>query len=209
MSRGTIYVAILALLFALALPSLNEDGSFIVARNVHRLLTVVYRITGAGTPTVSAEQSALEMFFRGMFSVLRMDDDAHFLADFRRLADPSFPLQAQPRYIPGVDVSEILLDDGTGVRAMLIVDAAVKQSKVLGGKCVSLPRYLLHSRILSCHRNSPTLLYFHGGGFSTLSVNFFRSYLAGLSRAAAIRIVAVDYRLVPEHSIQVRRSAEN
>lgn len=68
MSRGTIYVAILALLFALALPSLNEDGSFIVARNVHRLLTVVYRITGAGTPTVSAEQSALEMFFRGMFS---------------------------------------------------------------------------------------------------------------------------------------------
>jgi len=43
------------------------------------------------------------------------------------------------------------------------------------------------------------LLYFHGGGYSTGSINSHRDFLARLCIAGGVRVLAADYRLAPEH----------
>lgn len=43
------------------------------------------------------------------------------------------------------------------------------------------------------------LLYFHGGGYSTGSINSHRDFLARLCIASKMRVLAADYRLAPEH----------
>ncbi len=43
------------------------------------------------------------------------------------------------------------------------------------------------------------VLYFHGGGYSTGSINSHRDFLARLCIASGVRILAADYRLAPEH----------
>jgi monoterpene epsilon-lactone hydrolase len=43
------------------------------------------------------------------------------------------------------------------------------------------------------------LLYVHGGGFKMGSLRSHHDFMARLSRAAACRVLGVDYRLVPEH----------
>jgi len=42
-------------------------------------------------------------------------------------------------------------------------------------------------------------LYFHGGGYSTGSINSHRDFLARLCIASGMRVLAADYRLAPEH----------
>ncbi|MBM3222655.1 MAG: alpha/beta hydrolase [Candidatus Tectomicrobia bacterium] len=44
-----------------------------------------------------------------------------------------------------------------------------------------------------------TLLYLHGGGYVIGSINTHRDLAARLSRAAAARVLLIDYRLAPEH----------
>jgi epsilon-lactone hydrolase len=43
------------------------------------------------------------------------------------------------------------------------------------------------------------LLYFHGGGYVIGSINTHRDLAGRLSRAAAARVLLIDYRLAPEH----------
>jgi monoterpene epsilon-lactone hydrolase len=43
------------------------------------------------------------------------------------------------------------------------------------------------------------VLYFHGGGYSTGSINSHRDFLARLCIASGMRVLAADYRLAPEH----------
>lgn len=43
------------------------------------------------------------------------------------------------------------------------------------------------------------MLYFHGGGFQVGSVRSHRELMAGISAAAACRVLGLDYRLAPEH----------
>jgi epsilon-lactone hydrolase len=43
------------------------------------------------------------------------------------------------------------------------------------------------------------ILYFHGGGYSTGSINSHRDFLARLCIASRMRVLAADYRLAPEH----------
>lgn len=42
-------------------------------------------------------------------------------------------------------------------------------------------------------------LYFHGGGYSTGSINSHRDFLSRLCIASRMRVLAADYRLAPEH----------
>src|SRR5512144_2229647 len=44
-----------------------------------------------------------------------------------------------------------------------------------------------------------TLLYLHGGGYCIGSISTHRQLAADLSRAAAARVLVLDYRLAPEH----------
>ena len=43
------------------------------------------------------------------------------------------------------------------------------------------------------------IYYLHGGGYAICSVNTHREMISRLSRAAAARALAIDYRLAPEH----------
>lgn len=43
------------------------------------------------------------------------------------------------------------------------------------------------------------VLYFHGGGYSTGSINSHRDFLARLCIDSGMRVLAADYRLAPEH----------
>lgn len=47
--------------------------------------------------------------------------------------------------------------------------------------------------------DAPVLLYFHGGSYLYGSLDSHRELMVRLSRAARVRLVAVDYRLAPEH----------
>lgn len=43
------------------------------------------------------------------------------------------------------------------------------------------------------------IYFFHGGGYVLGSINTHREWLSRLSRAAGARVLAIDYRLAPEH----------
>src|SRR5262250_2898450 len=43
------------------------------------------------------------------------------------------------------------------------------------------------------------ILYLHGGGYVMGSINTHRAMIARISRAAKARVLAIDYRLAPEH----------
>ncbi len=47
--------------------------------------------------------------------------------------------------------------------------------------------------------NDRVILYLHGGGYVLGSVNTHREMIARLSRAASARVLALNYRLAPEH----------
>ena len=43
------------------------------------------------------------------------------------------------------------------------------------------------------------MLYLHGGAYAVGSVNVHRELLARLAKACQIKVLAIDYRLAPEH----------
>ncbi|RDK05859.1 alpha/beta hydrolase [Cupriavidus lacunae] len=47
--------------------------------------------------------------------------------------------------------------------------------------------------------NGPVLLYLHGGGFRLGSCQSHRELMAGLSTESGVRVLGLDYRLLPEH----------
>jgi monoterpene epsilon-lactone hydrolase len=48
-------------------------------------------------------------------------------------------------------------------------------------------------------RHDKVMLYLHGGGYALGSINTHRSLIARISKEAGIRILAINYRLAPEH----------
>jgi acetyl esterase/lipase len=48
-------------------------------------------------------------------------------------------------------------------------------------------------------RPDKTILYFHGGGFRLGSVSSHREMIGRISEASGCRVLAIDYRLAPEH----------
>lgn len=48
-------------------------------------------------------------------------------------------------------------------------------------------------------RSDRVVLYLHGGAYTMGSVNTHRELMARIARAAACRVLAIDYRLAPEH----------
>jgi len=67
----------------------------------------------------------------------------------------------------------------------------------------SLPAYaaasLCPAEWLSVQAPQRTLLYFHGGGYFSCSLDTHRPVVAAISRRAQARVLSVDYRLAPEH----------
>jgi monoterpene epsilon-lactone hydrolase len=48
-------------------------------------------------------------------------------------------------------------------------------------------------------RHDKAILYFHGGGFRLGSVSSHRELIAGIAGASGYRVLAINYRLAPEH----------
>ena len=49
--------------------------------------------------------------------------------------------------------------------------------------------------------SAPTILYLHGGGYVMLNVDVYAGYLSHVSRISGRRVLAIDYRLLPEHDM--------
>ncbi|MEM7196423.1 MAG: alpha/beta hydrolase [Pseudomonadota bacterium] len=58
---------------------------------------------------------------------------------------------------------------------------------------------LRHYSPAACRVSNTAILYFHGGSFMLGSLESHDSICADLSEAAALPLIAVDYRLAPEH----------
>lgn len=104
---------------------------------------------------------------------------AHPDGTITRLAVPKVP--ATPNsFAKGVASKDVILQASTGLWARIFLPAPS-----------------------TSHSKLPVLLYFHGGGFVMMSVafRFYHSFLSTLCKAAHVIIVAVEYRLAPEHRL--------
>ena len=69
---------------------------------------------------------------------------------------------------------------------------------VLAGTATAL-RVRMYTPAAACADPLPALVYFHGGGFVAGSLDSHDGICRSLCRASACRVLAVDYRLAPEH----------
>src|SRR5690606_4207465 len=63
----------------------------------------------------------------------------------------------------------------------------------------------IHRPERGCGDPAPAVLYFHGGGLVMGSNHSFEPLARGLAAASGAVVVAVDYRLAPEHRSEERR----
>lgn len=58
----------------------------------------------------------------------------------------------------------------------------------------------IRAEIIECQNSrNGVILYLHGGAYALGSVNVHREFLARLAKACQIKVLAIDYRLAPEH----------
>ena len=100
------------------------------------------------------------------------------------------PLQARAAYAAGAGVLEL------PVRVLAQVQDLTLQAR--DGAALPSRLYLPREAILG-ELPWPTLLYFHGGGFTIGSIATHDVLCRELSHAADCAVVSVDYRLAPEH----------
>ncbi|XP_045192078.2 neutral cholesterol ester hydrolase 1-like [Mercenaria mercenaria] len=62
----------------------------------------------------------------------------------------------------------------------------------------SVPVTIFLPDVLSVKDKYPTIVYFHGGGWTWFSVDVYAGYLSHLAKRTNIQIVAVDYRKAPQ-----------
>jgi monoterpene epsilon-lactone hydrolase len=79
------------------------------------------------------------------------------------------------------------------VRSFLVVPPDVRSEAVNAG---GVPAEWITTPQATDER---VIYYLHGGGYTAGSINTHREMLSRLSRAAAARALAIDYRLAPEH----------
>jgi len=101
-------------------------------------------------------------------------------------------LRSQPVVNPNASVEEARAGFEQ-VASMFPVDADIKREVVIAGgvkaEWVSAPDT----------DAGRAVLYLHGGGYVIGSIDTHRSLAARLSRASKARVLAIDYRLAPEH----------
>jgi len=119
--------------------------------------------------------------------------DPHFKAMLDELAKVEMPpLSALPAPLvrEGYRSTRVGLDPGAPQ------DLAVRDLEVAGGAGPLKARLYTPKDAGS---SGPGLVYFHGGGFVIGDLDTHDSFLRRLSAASGVRVLAVDYRLAPEH----------
>lgn len=83
------------------------------------------------------------------------------------------------------------------------IDATMGQLPVAEGVTASATSFggvpAIECRPGGLAADAPVLLYLHGGGFRIASALAYRAYCSHLASVIGARVVAVDYRLAPEH----------
>jgi len=93
---------------------------------------------------------------------------------------------------PDVTVAEMRAGLEAMVSAFHVTSDATFESTDAGG----MPAEWVAAPAATAER---IILYLHGGGYVVGSINTHRDLAARLSRAAAARVLLIDYRLAPEH----------
>ncbi|MCP3735347.1 alpha/beta hydrolase [Sphingomonas sp. RP10(2022)] len=76
-------------------------------------------------------------------------------------------------------------------------DLALVRDLVIPGPAGSIPARLFDAR--ETRQPGPALVFFHGGGFVIDDLDTHASFCAEIARVLDVPVVAVDYRLAPEH----------
>ncbi len=122
----------------------------------------------------------------------RLDPDLQLLLRLERMSSAGTPAAAVDRRREHLDVASALVGGpppaGVDTRA-LIIDRA--------GDGPALPARLYEPAGLAA--GSPLLVYLHGGGWVTGSLNSHDTVCRFLAVTAQLRVLAVAYRLAPEH----------
>lgn len=108
----------------------------------------------------------------------------HALAERMAAAPPPPPDETLPEQRARIDAT---------LSQLPVAEGVVAEPVVVGGVAG------IECRPATWSAAAPTVLYLHGGGFRTASALAYRSYLSHLAAVTASRLVAIDYRLAPEH----------
>jgi acetyl esterase len=120
--------------------------------------------------------------------------------------DPSLQMLLAARRATGVDGLSVN-DDPLASRANFTALGRVLDEpgvRVAGVKPVSIPgpAGVIPARLyrpVACGTSAPLLVYFHGGGWVLGGLDSYDSACRLISREAGLPVLAVDYRLAPEH----------
>ncbi|KAI5068738.1 hypothetical protein GOP47_0017083, partial [Adiantum capillus-veneris] len=116
----------------------------------------------------------------------------------KKVSSPGFGIVAHPDgSITRLPVPKIPASPDSFAKGAASKDVTIQPSTGLWA------RIFLPAPSSTPHSKLPLLLYFHGGGFIMMSVafKFYHNLLLKLCKAAQIIIVAVEYRLAPEHRL--------
>lgn len=121
-----------------------------------------------------------------------LDPDLQLLLRLERMTAAGTPATPVHRRREHLDVATALI----GGRPVAGVDSrAVVIDRTDGGPPLAGRAYTPHGLAAG----SPLLVYLHGGGWVTGSLNSHDAVCRFLADAARLRVLAVDYRLAPEH----------
>ncbi|MCO5597490.1 hypothetical protein L7F22_051568 [Adiantum nelumboides] len=116
----------------------------------------------------------------------------------KKVSSPGFGIVAHPDgSITRLPVPKVPASPDSFAKGVASKDVTIQASTGLWA------RIFLPDPSSTPHSKLPLLLYFHGGGFIMMSVafKFYHNFLLRLCKAAQIIIVAVEYRLAPEHRL--------
>lgn len=121
-----------------------------------------------------------------------LDPDLQLLLRLERLTSAGTPATPVPRRREHLDVATALVGGRppAGVDARAVVIDRTDDGPPLAGRAYT-PDGLA--------QGSPLLVYLHGGGWVTGSLNSHDAVCRFLADAGRFRVLAVDYRLAPEH----------
>jgi acetyl esterase len=119
--------------------------------------------------------------------------DPHFKAMLDQLATVEMPPLAA---LPAALVREGYRSTRVGLDPGAPQDLAVRDLEVTGGAGPLKARLYTPKE---AGASGPGIVYFHGGGFVIGDLDTHDSFLRRLSAASGVRVLAVDYRLAPEH----------
>lgn len=123
-----------------------------------------------------------------------LDPDLQLLLRLERLTDAGTPSSTPERRREHLDVASALVG-GPLVAGVTTTEIAIPATAHPDGHCLTARLYVPDG----LPAGSPLLVYHHGGGWVTGSLDSHQPICGFLAARAGVRVLAVGYRLAPEH----------